>query len=36
MAMVLEVQQAAEPESLEVGQLILRDLKGGQSHSYKI
>ena len=30
------VQQAAELESLEVGRLILRDLKGGQSHSYEI
>lgn len=36
MAMVQAVRQAAELESLEVGQLILRDLKGGQSHSYEI
>jgi CHAT domain-containing protein/tetratricopeptide (TPR) repeat protein len=36
MAMVQAVQQAAEVKSLEVGQLVLRDLKGGQTHSYEI
>lgn len=34
--MVQAVQQAAELKSLEVGQLVLRELKGGQSHSYEI
>jgi len=36
MAMVQQVQQATEVKSLEVGQLISRELKGGQSHSYEI
>jgi hypothetical protein len=35
MAMVQAVQQAAEVKSLEVGQLILREMKGSQSHSFK-
>jgi len=36
MAVVQAVQQAAEVRSLEVGPLILRELKGGQSHTYEI
>ena len=36
MAVVQQVQQATEVKSLEVGQLISRELKGGQSHSYEI
>lgn len=35
-AMVQAVQQAAELGPLEVGQPILRDLKGGQTHSFEI
>jgi transcriptional regulator of nitric oxide reductase len=36
IAVVQAVQQAAEVRSLEVGPLILRELKGGQSHTYEI
>jgi len=36
VAVVQAVQQAAEVRSLEVGPLILRELKGGQSHTYEI
>jgi len=36
MAMVQPVQQGAEVRSLEVGQVIPRELKGGQTHSYEI
>jgi CHAT domain-containing protein/tetratricopeptide (TPR) repeat protein len=36
VAVVRAVQQAAEVRSLEVGPLILRELKGGQSHTYEI
>ena len=36
VAVVQAVQQAAEVRSLEVGQLILRELKGGQSDTYEI
>src|SRR5262245_24559186 len=36
VAMGQPVQQAAEVMSLEVGQVIPGELKGGQSHSYQI
>ena len=36
VAVVQAVQQAAEVRSLEVGPLSLRELKGGQSHTYEI
>jgi hypothetical protein len=36
MAVVQAGSASCRGESLEVGQLILRELKGGQSHSYEI